>query len=211
MGMMHRHLRTIAVLIAVVGIVFAVYQHEHSYRTSHGLPIDVLVAKRTIQKGTTGTAIRDAVLYQVAVVGKAQIENGAILDPSMLVGKVATEDINPGQQLTVADFASAAQGSLGPPYQRALIIKPTSSRQIGRQITAGSHVDVWVATARHGSNTNSRPVLRRLYGNMEVLNVNTSNGTVALLATPQQAGRLIFVSGKANDRLVLRLHRTTTS
>ena len=84
--------------------------------------------------------------------------------------------------------------------QRAVVIKPASVTQIGRQITAGSHVDVWVATTGHGSNK-----LRTLDRHMEVLGTSPSAGRVTLRATLQQAGKLVYAS--ANDRLVVRLHR----
>src|SRR4051812_9976767 len=65
--------------------------------------------------------------------------------------------------------------------RRAATIKPASARQIGRQTTAGSQVDVWAATG-HGSNT-----LRSLYRNVLVLDVNAGDGTVTLVAQRPQA------------------------
>ncbi len=203
---MSGQLRVIVAVIAVVAIAFVVYRHEHhslALNTGGPPPIGVLVATRQIQKGTTGNAIRDAVLYRVAIVAKPQIENGAILDPSTLTGKAAVTDIPAGQQLTTADFAAGHPSIGGPsPNQRAVVLKPTSRMQIGRQITVGSHVDLWIAATGHGSKT-----LRKLYRNMFVLNTSTMGGSVTVRATPEQAGRLIYDSRKTNDRLVLRLHQ----
>lgn len=84
--------------------------------------------------------------------------------------------------------------------QRAVVVTPTPTRQIGGHITGGKYVDVWVATTSHGSRT-----LRKLDRNMQVLATDVSGGTITLRATPQQVGRLIYAS--ANDRLVVRPHR----
>lgn len=93
-------------MIAVAAIAFVVYRNHHhgSVNATPG-PIMVLVANQPIQKGTTGNAVRsDAGLYRVAGFPHSQIESGAIVDPSQLVGKVAAKDIPAGQQLTAADF-----------------------------------------------------------------------------------------------------------
>jgi Flp pilus assembly protein CpaB len=209
---MHNHLRAIAAVIALAAIAFVVvYRNHHHLRTCTGcgLPLHVHVANKPIQKGTPGDVIRtNASYYKLANLPRSQIETGAILDPSTLAGKVAVKDIQTGQQLTAAEFAAGSPGMPGPSMnERAVVIKLTSPKDIGSQITAGSHVDLSIATIRHGSNTNHRAVLRKLYGNMYVLSVSTNGGTVTLRASPQQAGRLVYVSGKANDRFVVRLHR----
>lgn len=194
---MSGQLRAVAVVVAVAAIVFVGYRHEHR---AGGPVMAVLAANRPIQEGTSGDVIRSATgFYTVVSVRTSQIDAGAIVDASVLSGKLAVKDIPAGQQLTTADFAPATShpsfpGGAG----RAVVIKP--SKEISGQVSAGTYVDVSVATATHGSNA-----LRRLYRNLEVLAVSTSDGTVTLRATARQAGMLIYAS--ANDRLVVRLHR----
>jgi flagella basal body P-ring formation protein FlgA len=104
--MMSGQLRTVAVVVAVGAIVFVVYRHQHhSPVMAIGGPVAVLVAKRPIQKGTTGNLIRaTGRYYKVANFALSQVKAGAITDTSMLTGAVAVKDIVAGQQLTAADF-----------------------------------------------------------------------------------------------------------
>lgn len=104
--MMSGRFRAIVVVIAVAAIAFGVYRNQqHHDRNAIGGPIPVLVANRPIQKGTAGDVIRStAGFYRVVNVRTSQIEAGAIVDPSTLVGKVAAKDVPVGQQLTAADF-----------------------------------------------------------------------------------------------------------
>jgi flagella basal body P-ring formation protein FlgA len=104
--MMSARFRVIVVVIAVAAIAFGVYRNQqHRGRNAIGGPITVLVAKTLIQKGTTGDAVgADAGLYRLAGFSSSQIETGAIVDPSELVGKVVVKDIPAGQQLTAGDF-----------------------------------------------------------------------------------------------------------
>jgi flagella basal body P-ring formation protein FlgA len=105
--MMSGRFRATVVVIAVAAIAFGVYRNQqHHDGTNVGGPIRVLVAKALIQKGTTGDAVgSDAGLYRVAGFRSSQVEIGAIVDPSKLVGKVAVKDIPAGRQLTAGDFA----------------------------------------------------------------------------------------------------------
>jgi hypothetical protein len=106
-------LRTIAAVVAVTLFGFVVYQDQHrSYSTNTRLDLtSVLVAKRPIPKGTTGSAIFQRRLYTLAEVSRSQLRNGAIFSPTALAGrfelfakKVARADIRPGSVLSPADF-----------------------------------------------------------------------------------------------------------
>jgi hypothetical protein len=82
------------------------------YVTTPSLPVPtirVLVAPKLIPKGTSGDAIRTTVgYYKVVSIPLAQMLTGAILNPTTLGGKVASHDIAPGSQLTLADFGAAS-------------------------------------------------------------------------------------------------------
>ena len=66
----------------------------------------VLVATAAIQKGTPATVIVGRALFRPTPVLERHVSAGAITDTAALEGKYALRDILPGQQLTLADFAS---------------------------------------------------------------------------------------------------------
>jgi pilus assembly protein CpaB len=199
-------LGVIAAVIAAVALIVYLNHYRNSVK-SNNAAISVLVAQKLIQKGTPGDVIRTTSgLYQTTSIPKDQVETSAIVDPATLAGKVATTDISPGQQLTAADFgpAGASVANELKPSQRAVVVSLDSPQQVGGQITAGSHVDVWVAFSGQSSSGVSRPIVRELYQNMTVLNAATSGGNVTLKATSKEAGTLIFASENATIWLVLR-------
>src|SRR5579875_2355712 len=165
-------LGVIAAVIAAIALLVYLNHYRNSVNAKNA-PIQVLVAKSLIQKGTPGNIVGTTDLYQITSIPKSQVESGEFVDPATLSGKVATRDISPEQQL------------------------------VG-QITAGSHVDVWVAFNGQAANGVSRPIVRELYQNMTVLNASANNGNVTLAATSRQAGTLIFAAQNATIWLVLR-------
>jgi Flp pilus assembly protein CpaB len=195
-------------VIAAVIAAIALIVYLNNYRNSHGsgAAISVLVAQKLIQKGTPGDVIRQTGgLYQVSSIPKNQVESGAVVDPATLSGLVATTDISPGQQLTTADFGPAANNSVINQLgrgQRAVVIPLGSPAQVGGQIAAGSHVDVWVSLSAAASGGSTRQITRELYEDMYVLGVN--GGNVTFRATPAQAGTLIYASQNSTVYLTLR-------
>jgi len=92
--------------------------------------------------------------------------------------------------------------------ERAVVVSLGSPQSVGGQITAGSHVDVWVTFSGQSGNGSSRPIVKLLYQNMYVLGINGSN--VTFRATPTQAGTLIYASQNAQIWLTLRPTNGTT-
>ena len=199
-------LGVIAAAIAAIALIVYLNHYRNSVK-SNGAAISVLVAQKLIQKGTPGDVIRTtAGLYQRTGIARSNVETGAILNPATLAGQVALTDISPGQQLTAADFGpggSSVATQLNP-NQRAVVVALGSPQEVGGQISAGSHVDVWVTSSGQGSNGVSRPIAKLLFQDMYVLNAGTSGGNVTLRATPTQAGQLIYASSNAQIWLVLR-------
>ena len=195
-------------VIAAVIAAIALIVYLNNYRNSHSpnAAIQVLVAQKLIQKGTTGDVIRTTSgLYQSTSIPKGQVESGAIVNPATLSGQVATTDISPGQQLTSSDFAASTSGSivnLIGPGQRAVVVTLGSPEQVGGQIAAGSHVDAWVSGSNQASNGSNNQSVVLLYQNLYVLGVN--GGNVTFRVTPLQAGRLIWASQNATIYLALR-------
>lgn len=196
---------TAAVLAAIALLVY-LNQYRNSVNAS-SQPISVLVAKSLIQKGTPGTVIGTTGLYQVASIPKKEVKSSVFVDPKTLTGKVAAVDIYPGQQLTAADFAGTVSNSLTDSLardQRAVVVPLDSPAEIGGQLHAADHVDVWVAFSAQGANGVSRPIVRQALQDMYVISAAANGGNVTLRATPRQAGELIFASQNAKIWLVLR-------
>jgi Flp pilus assembly protein CpaB len=197
-------LGVIAAVIAAIALIVYLNQYRNSHKG--GAAISVLVAQKLIEAGTPGDVIRTTSgFYRATGYAKSQVESGAIVDPATLKGLVATTDISPGQQLRASDFGPATNtviDHLGR-GQRAVVVTLGSPEQVGGQIAAGSHVDVWVSgtnqSARNGANTQS---VAELYQDMYVLGV--SGGNVTFRATPTQAGKLIWASQNSHIWLVLR-------
>jgi Flp pilus assembly protein CpaB len=198
-------LGVIAAVIAAIALL--VYLNHYRNSVAHP-PVQVLVAKKTIPKGTSGDVLAKSTgFYEVAQIPKDQLESGAITDSSTLAGKVALADINPNSQLTEAQFGagSGVELQLGP-AERAVVVALGSPQAVGGQITAGSHVDFWVTTSGSGSSGVTRSVAKLLFQNVLVLGVNGEN--VTLEATPRQAGQIIYAS--TNDQIWLALRNTVS-
>ena len=195
-------------VIAAVIAAIALLVYLNHYKSTIAKPnVDVLVAKRLILSGTTGAVIRTAGgYYTVTSVPSKQVKTGAILDPATLSNQVAVTEISPGEQLTAADFgpASASVATQLNKNQRAVVVALDSPEQVGGQIGAGNHVDVWVLTNAQAGNGAVQPIAKLLFQNMYVLGVTGSN--VTLEATPTQSGQLIYAS--QNDSLYLALRPT---
>ncbi len=209
----------IAALIAAIA-VFAYVKHYRNSVEKGGQAASVMVAPSLIPKGTPGAAIATRHLFQVQSIRESQLREGAISDPAILRGKVAKTDIFPGQQLTVADFASAKSGlsSELAGNQRAITISTDTAHGMIGQISAGDRVDVYAgfnvtpvdSLGRPIGSGQSRPVLRLIMQNIPVLaadkskNFGGSNAQVTLRTTALQAEKLAFASDNGKTWIVLR-------
>jgi Flp pilus assembly protein CpaB len=210
----------IAALIAAIA-VFAYVKHYRNNVERGGQAASVMVAPSLIPKGTPGTAIATRHLFQVQSIRESQLLEGAISDPSILRGKVAKTDIFPGQQLTVADFASAKTGisSELAGIQRAITIPIDSAHGMIGQISAGDRVDVYAgfnvtpvdSLGRPIGTGQSRAVLRLIMQNITVLAADKSKSfggsntaQVTLRTTALEAEKLAFASDNGKTWLVAR-------
>ena len=200
----------IAALLAAVLLII----YLHSYRSSVNSgkkPVQVLVAKSLIPKGTSGTIIAHKSLYQVTTVPKDQLKNLAISDPSVLNDRVTASDVFPGQQLTQDDFTT--ETGTGVPYditgpQRAIAVPVDATHGLIGQVQDGSFVDVYVgvdATNGSGSTNASPAVVTLLASNILVLVAPTGTaGNAVLRVNTLQAARFAFAADNAKVWLVLR-------
>jgi Flp pilus assembly protein CpaB len=199
-----------AVLAAIVLLVY-LNQYRNSVN-SNAEAVSVLVAKSLIQKGTPGDVVGSTGMYQVTSLPKKELKAGAFIDPKTLTGKVAAADIYPGQQLTTADFVVGNAAALTQNLardQRAVVIPLDNAAEVGGQILAGDHVDVWVAWNAQQANGSSRPVVQLVLQNMYVM--NATGGSLTFRATSAQAGKLIYASQQAKVWLTLRPTVGTTT
>jgi Flp pilus assembly protein CpaB len=205
-----------ALLAALVLVVFL-----QQYRRSLGAdtkPVTVLVAKSLIEKGSSGTVMAERSIFQTAQVRKSELKNGAIADPALLRGKVAVDDIYPGEQLVVSDFAPAT-GGVHDRIQgddRGISLPLDNSHGMIGDVQAGDHVDVFAVLGggpAAGGVNGARSVLVTLMRDLVVLRApkaakggagSTQTQQVVLRATEAQAAKLAWASDNAKIWLVLR-------
>jgi Flp pilus assembly protein CpaB len=217
------------VVAAIAGVLIAVYLTRYRDSVSVGNEnASVLVASSLIVKGTPGSLVGSATLYQTTSVPRKDVKDGAIVDPAAIRGRVATADIFPGQQLTAADFSATPDGSvtyqLGGEY-RAVSVPLDAAHGLVGELNTGDHVDVMagfnvIPVDRHGvplaqSGGQSRPVFKTILQDVLVLDAphdaagggighaaQTSN--VVLRLDDRQATELAFASSNGTIWLSLR-------
>lgn len=133
----------IAALIAGI-LLFAFVQSYKKGGSSSAGNAPVFVASGYIPAGTPVSVIASSQLLSRTTVPTNHVVVGAISDPSVLRGEVASTAIYPGQQLTAADFTtknvSLASQLTG--ANRAIAIPVDSAHGLVGFVEAGDHVDV---------------------------------------------------------------------
>jgi len=212
----------------VAGLIFVLYVNR--YRSSidqSSEPITVLIAKSLIPRGTSGDLAGTQELFQPTTAPKGEVKEGAVTDPSTLHGRIAVDDIFPGQQLTVDDFSASKTDAIATRItgdQRAVSVPLDEAHGLIGQVRAGDHVDVLAGfnvqrVDRNGvpvqNGGAARPVLKRIMEDILVLDVpgDTSGGlggggsteaNVVLRLTEQEAAQLAFASDNGEIWLSLR-------
>jgi Flp pilus assembly protein CpaB len=134
-----------AVLAAILLLVYL--SHYRSSVKGSAEPVTVLVAKRLIPKGTSGTSLATQNLFVVTTIPKGQLKLGAISDPAVLRGTIAAADIYPRQQLTTADFAASSVGALAAQLSgrwRAVALPALDpAHGLAPDVQAGDRLDVY--------------------------------------------------------------------
>jgi flagella basal body P-ring formation protein FlgA len=97
---------SVALLLGVALGAIPTFLIFHGSKSSSTEPGTVLVAKRLIPKGTSGSSIAAQNLFLVTTIPKGQMAPRAISDPAVLQGRVAAGDIYPRQQLEASDFTT---------------------------------------------------------------------------------------------------------
>jgi pilus assembly protein CpaB len=178
----------------------------------------VLVAKSVIEKGTPGDVIGAEEMFQPSTTPKSELKEGAISDPSLLRGKIATDDVFPGEQLTAAAFAAAPPNAAVTKikgYERGIAVPVDAARGMIGHIRTGDRVDV-IAGFNRQQGGMANPFLRVLVQDVLVLDApaavqgaavaagaNTQK-TVVLRMTDEQAARVAFARDNGEIWIVLR-------
>jgi Flp pilus assembly protein CpaB len=173
-----------AAALAAVILITYLHRYRESVRESN-VNVSVLVAKGVISKGTSGDIIATQGLYQVSDRARGDVVDGAITDPATLKGRVATEDIYPGEQLTAAKLGVSTSTSLANRIsgdERAVTLPIDSAHGMIGQLEAGDHVDVYAGFNVQQFRLNGgfqeegpeRPVLKLISADVLVLAVPTS-------------------------------------
>lgn len=201
-------------VIAGVMLLFFLSQYRESVDAS-GKTVTVLVARSLIEKGTPGDVIADKGLFETTSVKQSQRKGGAIVDPSNLRGQAAAEDVYPGEQLTVTDFAEAEGGVTNKisGRERAITLPLDSAHGMIGDVHTGDRVDV-LAGFNSSSGAVQRPVLKTVMQNALVLrapaaakgSVSGPNSTenVVLRAPDQKTWDFAFASEFGKVWIVLR-------
>jgi Flp pilus assembly protein CpaB len=190
--------------IVLAAILLVVYLDRYRARANgENAPTPVLVAKRLIPRGTSGTIVASQVMYAATTVPRREVAVGAIADPAYLAGRAASTDIFPGSQFTTADFAASATNSvqsqlIGP--ERAISIGIDQIRGSLSQLQAGDSVDIYVVTTG---------VVKLFRANVKVLAVPSTpgpsgSGNLVLRMTTQDAADYAFAATNAQFYFVLR-------
>ena len=95
----------IAALLAGGLLLVFLNQYRESTRDDSAT-VNVLVAKRLIERGSTADVLADQGAFQRVRVQKDELKQGAIVDPSTLEGKIAAGDVYPGEQIKSTDFSA---------------------------------------------------------------------------------------------------------
>jgi len=217
----------VAVLCAVIAaavIVVAMQRYRQSVN-AQGQPETVLVATQLIQKGTTGEAIARGDLFHPTQILAKQVTAGAIADTAALSGKVATVNIYPGQQLTLADFSTSGDLStqLGP-NDRAVSIPLALGPGLVGEVQDGDHVDIYGTFEVTQSAGQTVPITKLLVADATVLRAgsvasggalggSSSNPSqtsdVTVKVSVSQAAELAFSSTQGSVWMMLRSANAT--
>jgi Flp pilus assembly protein CpaB len=215
----------LAALLAAVALLVYLSRYRSSVNESSD-SVPVLVAKSLIPSGTPGTAIATKDLFQEKTTTKELAKDGAISDPASLRGRIAVNDIYPGQQLTLSDFSSTTTNVLSTRLvenQRVISLPIGAANGLIGQVQSGDYVDVVAGfnvkpVDKNGvpvGDGTARPVVKTIMQNILVLGAPTSQatgigagngggGNIQLRVTPEQADTLAFTSQNGSLWFVLR-------
>jgi Flp pilus assembly protein CpaB len=211
---------TVAAVSATLGgLVLMVFLNQYRSSVNDGLDSQpVLTADRLIPEGTSGNVVVSDKLFKPTAVPAKDAKLGSVADAQALVGKVATRDILPGQQIAAADFSATGDGIRSRLVKdgRAIQVPLDGSHGLLGTIRRGDRVDVLVSF--NGSKTMSaadavggtgQASVRYLMRDIRVSSAPpqgavTGSGAVILQVNDKQAVQLAYAADNAKLWFVLR-------
>jgi Flp pilus assembly protein CpaB len=206
--------------VAALLAAFVMILYLNQYRSSVAAdsePVTVLVAKKLIEKGMPGDIVGVRRLFDSEEAPRSQVRDGAITDPSTLRGRIAVDDIYPGQQLTVADFETTTNsiGATLAGRNRAIALPVDSARGMIGKAEAGDRVDVFASLKVVAADGRDRPIVKVIAQNALVLDAptgttaavgagGTQTANVVLRVSRDQAIQLAYAIDNGKIWLVLR-------
>ncbi len=137
--------------VVLAAVLLVVYLDRYRARVSgRNAPTPVLVAKRLIPRGTSGSLIASQAMYAPTTLPRKEVVVGAVSDPQYLVGRAAAADILPGQQFTAIDFAASDTSAVNSQItgsQRGVALAISGVNGVDSQVRAGDAVDVYIGVA----------------------------------------------------------------
>lgn len=210
-------LALVCALAAAGVIIYAVGQYRKSVNAS-ARQTTVLVAGSLIQKWTSGQVIGAQQLVKATPVVAGHLQVGAITDVTQLQGRVALQNILPGQQLNASQFGpTGGYATQLAPDERAISVPIDASHGLAGVLQAGDHVDMYAGDQGSASGTVSSPSsangasatvtatasagLRLLLTNVYVMaiNLNSSGGGVGGSAGSVTSSADVLLKVKAAD------------
>jgi Flp pilus assembly protein CpaB len=219
---LRRHLATrqgMFVAAAVVTVAAAafllIFLSQYRDRVTDSSEVNVAVAKSLIEKGSSGDVIVEKGLYEIQAVRKSDLDDGAVTDPAALRGKVAADDIFPGDQMTSSDFATGTDSlaSKITGTERAISIPLDPAHGLIGEVDAGDRVDVLAGFTVQGS-FRGRPSMRTILQNALVLKAPAEVKTkaaslnktqnVVIRASDEKAAQIAYAIDNGKVWLTLR-------
>jgi Flp pilus assembly protein CpaB len=191
--------------IVLAAILLVVYLDRYRARVGGGnVPTPVLVAKQTIPVGTPGTIVTSGLMYEPVTLPKNQVEEGAIADPQYFIGRAASVDVLPGQQITALDFAASATTHVDSQItgtQRALSVSIDNVHGSLSQLQAGDSIDLYIGLGG-GQGGQMYKLFRP---NVKVLGVpGPDGGAVVLRMETKDAADFAYVADNTEMYFVIR-------
>lgn len=203
-----------AALLAALLLLAYLNQYRNSVSAA-GNPTPVLVANRLIPKGTSASIMASQGFFQLATIPQKHLKPGAVADPATLHGRVAIQDLAPGQQLTVADFSVTVGETLPTRItgtERAISVPVGGVQGLVGHLSAGDRVDVYVAIDGAAGGV-SIPVVKLLMPDVYIMAApgapsggigSTPSTAYVLKVDTSQAGRLAYAAEHGRLWLIAR-------
>jgi pilus assembly protein CpaB len=156
-----------ALLLALVGtLVLVAYVRGADARALAGVEtVEVLVVDQPVPAGTPANEVEDLVRTEL-LPAKAAAE-GRVQDPAALAGRVATVDLQPGEQLLAARFGDPAAlrdaGTVAlPDGAEEVTVLLAPERAAGGRLVAGDTVGVFLSLTFEDGTAATHAVLHRV-------------------------------------------------